>query len=628
MGIVYLISVIMLLIAFILLKKTEKEIHIISFASISIVALFCYNTFVCYILTFFTIPITLLLLATINILITILLSVKIIINREIQRYSFNKIDILYILSIALIVIIISYINFGLPLNVKYETSDPAVHYLTAVKFAESDSLLPGTEPDEVYGQMAERKTVSYVNSGLLMKCFCKNLEPMECYSIFVYFGIFTLYLTGVTIFSAMTNLAKKNEHRLWAFIVSMICMLGYPLNSFLFGFEYLSMGLLVICAIINLINYYEKEILRMKYFILLISLLNFGLFSSYYMFVPFMYPALWIYFYIKNYKKTRKILTKEIILLWLVTLIVPFILGFIYHLEPDMYAVLINKSLDTENIMNFSTGIVNSGFSMNGYIYINLYSNMLLLLPLPLCLTLYLFIKDAKADMLKNNYFIVLLLFFTMLFIEILLIGNTFRKVSIYYLSKNYFALWIILIYCNYKALLKLSEKGNYLPRLFIFAYVFLMIICTSVSNVKLVGDALNNPDENILSVMEIFGANKTMLFSREPRLNQDEINILMYARENLDYNSKIEVVTEGIQYYWSYVLLRYVNYEEAMDAQGYGQFKLNIKASLLPKNINKVDYIIYFNRSEFYKRLEDRLFENSEIIYENDAGGIIKNIK
>lgn len=624
MGIVYLISVIMLLIAFILLKKTEKEIHIISFASISIVALFCYNTCVCYILTFFTIPITLLLLATINILITIILSVKIIINKEIQRYSFNKIDILYILSIALIVIIISYINFGLPLNVKYETSDPAVHYLTAVKFAESDAMLPGTEPDEVYGQMAERKSVSYVNSGLLMKCFCENLEPMECYSVFVCFGIFTLYLTGVTIFSAMTNWAKKNEHRLWAFIVSMICMLGYPSNSFLFGFEYLSMGLLVICAIINLIYYYEKEILNMKYFILLITLLNFGLFSSYYMFVPFMYPALWIYFYIKNYQKTRKILTKEIIVLWIVTLIVPFILGFIYHLEPDIYAVLINKSLDTDKIMNYSTHIVSSGLSADGYIYINLYSNMLLLLPLPL----YLFIKDAKENKLKNNYFIGLLVLFTILFIEVLFIGNKFGKVSIYYLSKNYFALWIILIYCNYKALLKLSEKGNYLPRLFIFAYVFLMIICISFSNVKLVGDALNNPDENILSVMEIFGSNKTMLFNREPRLNQDEIDILMYARENLGYNSKIEVVTEGIQYYWSYVLLRYVNYEEEMDAQGYGQFKLNIKTSLLPKNINKVDYIIYFNRSEFYKRLEDRLFENSEIIYENDAGGIIKNIK
>jgi len=595
--------------------------NIVSLVCISIVGLFCYNTFICYILTFFRIPITLLLLAIINIIITSFLSIKIFINKEIQKYIFNKIDILYILSIALIVIIISYVNFRLPLNVKYETSDPAVHYLTAVKFAESDALLPGAEPDEVYGQLAERKTVSYVNSGLLMKCFCKNLEPMECYSVFVCFGIFTLYLTGVTMFAAMTNLAKKKEHRLWAFILSLICMLGYPLNSFLFGFEYLSMGLLIICAIINLIYYYEKEILSMKYFILLITLLNFGLFSSYYMFVPFMYPALWIYFYIKNYQKTKKILTKEIIVLWLITLIVPFLLGFIYHLEPDIYAILINKSLDTENIMNFSTGIVNSGFSMNGYIYINLYSNMLLLLPL----TLYLFIKDAKENKLKNNYFIGLLLLFIIIFIEILLVGNKFGKVSIYYLSKNYFALWIILIYCNYKALLKLSENSNYLPRLFIGAYIFLMIVCTIFSNVKLVGDALNNPDENILSVMEIFGANKTMLFNRAPRLNQDEIDILMYARENLDYNSKIEVVTEGIQYYWSYVLLRYVNHEEAMDAQGYGQFKLNIKTSLLSKNINKVDYIIYFNRSEFYKRLEDRLFDNSEIIYENDFGGILK---
>lgn len=38
-----------------------------------------------------------------------------------------------------------------------------------------------------------------------------------------------------------------------------------------------------------------------------------------------------------------------------------------------------------------------------------------------------------------------------------------------------------------------------------------------------------------------------------------------------------------------------------------------------------KLDYIIYFNKSGVYDTLEDEIFKNSEVIFENDAGGIVK---
>ena len=66
MGIVYFISVLALITAFILIKKTNKTLSIISFIGITIVTLFCYNAFVCYVLTFVKIPITLVSLSIIN----------------------------------------------------------------------------------------------------------------------------------------------------------------------------------------------------------------------------------------------------------------------------------------------------------------------------------------------------------------------------------------------------------------------------------------------------------------------------------------------------------------------------------------------------------------------------------
>ena len=401
MEIIYIISVLILLISFIVLKKSEKAINIISFMCISIVTLFCYNTFICYILTFFTIPIKLWILTLINILISMLFLFFIVKRKKIQIYIFRKIDLLNIIIILLVCIIITYINFGFPFDIKYEMGgDSATHFLASTMFAESDHLLASNSKiDQVFGGLKNFKPMSYVNSGLLMKSICPNAGSFEYYNIFVLFGVFILFLTGSTMYATLLSLKKEKEHNIWAIIIALICMLGYPLNSFLFGFEYLSMGILMLCAILCFINYVDNDIINSKCFVIIMTLFNFGLFLSYYMFSVYVYPAQWIYFCVRNYCRTKKIITKELILILTITLIIPFILGYIYTLEPSIYSILIEDSISVEEIFKNSAYIVDSGFKFVGYIYVNFYSNILLLLPLPI----YKFIKDIRDRELKKN---------------------------------------------------------------------------------------------------------------------------------------------------------------------------------------------------------------------------------
>lgn len=625
MGIIYILSELILLLSFIFIRKTEEKIDIVNFSCLGIVLLFCYNTFICYILTFFTIPCKLWILSVINIIIIVLLLGNILKRKKIQKYIFDKIDIIYILLLTIAIIAVCYINFGFPFDINYISADPSHHYLTSIRFAEQETLMPNTVPDDVYGTLDVRKPMSYVNSGLLMKCFSEKLDNVLYYYIFAGFDIFTLLMIAITIYSALKKYAKKKEHKLWAFLVALICTLGYPLNSLLFGFEYLTMGLLVLVSILNLAYYYENKILKYSYVLLMFGLLNFGLFCSYYMFVPFVYPALWLYFCIKNYNQTHKIITKDLVILLAVTLLIPFILGYIYHLAPNIYAVIINQNLDTSEVWNYSNYIAGDGMAVDGFIYINLYSNMLLLLPLPI----YLFIENTKKDKLKSNILLALLLVLAILFIEILLIGNHFGKVSIYYLQKNYFALWIILAFINYKALIYIFENNSkYLSRLFLGAYLILLVVCTYFSDVKII-ESTSNDDENLLSVMEIFGANKTLLQYKVSEYNQKELEIVKYANKNLDFDKKIEVVADHRTYYWAYVLLGYTDHDEIYNSKLYGgQVLLEKKWENLTEKIEKnndLNYIIYFNKSKKFSELKNKLFENAEIIYENEAGGILK---
>ena len=585
MKILYILSVIILLISFILRKKTDKEIDTVGFICISIVLLFCYNTFICYILTFFTIPCKLWILALINIVFSLIMLVNIIKNKKIQKYTCEIIDVIYVFAIIAILLIIGIINFGYPFEVNYISSDPSFHYLTSIKFAKEDTLMPNAEYDDVYGDVSVRKPVSYVNSGLLMKCLCEDLDSItDTINIFVGFGIFTVVLIGTTIYSILKKYAKKKEHKFWAFLIALICTIGYPLNSLLSGFEYLTMGLLMICSIIELEWYYENDIFKFSYIVIIFGLLNFGLFFSYYMFVPFMYPGLWIYFCIRNYSKTKKIITKELVILLAVTLLVPFILGYIYHLAPNVYAIIINKSLDPSKIWNYTNYIAGDGFAGDGDIYVNLYSNMILLIPL----TIYMFIKDIKNNSLKDNKFLGLILSFCILFIEFLLIGNKFGKFSLYYLSKNYFALWIILAVTNYKALIYISEtKFSILSQILIYGYIILMIIYLICVPVRAGIRSTVNPDETFFTVMDIFNNNKELILYKSSEYNQSELELMEYAKENINFDSKIEIIADHRTYYWAYVLLDYVNIQEEYE-EIRGQSLLSEKwEDLAEKNIN-----------------------------------------
>lgn len=621
MNIIFILSLTCLITLFILMKKTEKKIDILSFIGITAVITMCYNVFLAFILTFFKIPFTLLNLSVINFIISAIFVVITIKNKEIQKYEINKIDIICISLIAIGVGIVSYLEFGFPFNIKYETSDPSEHYLTSLEFAKEDSLLINYN-DIIYGNLGTRKPGSYVNSGLIMKVFSPYMEEIYFYNIFIVYGILVLFLTGTVMYNTLVKFSKNNKTRIMAGIVSIIYVLGYPLNSFLFGFEYMNLAILVISTIIEMIFYFENKELNFTYNVIIFFLLNFGLFFSYYTFIPFVYSALWIYFCIYSYKKNNKIkdiISKNNIIMLLVTLLLPFAFGYIYHMAPQIYKLL-NANIITEEAKYIS----GSAFSRNGYIFISFYSNIILLIPL----TIYSLWKENKA---KNFDFILLL--FLILYIELFIIGFIFRKVSAYYICKNYYVLWMILIYENYKGLMYLYEKKKIYPYILVIIYIILIVTGLIFKKVERI-ESNTNENESLLGVTDIYGYNKTIINETITIYTTKEIEILKYVKDNLDYNKEIEILGNRHQVLWGYPILRYVNYDENLDKiedeDNLAQARLMKKHSDIIEKIGKVDYLIYFKKSIYYKLLNEKmnLLENGEIIYENDAGGIIKYTK
>ena len=317
-------------------------------------------------------------------------------------------------------LIVSYLNFGFPINIKYETGDPSVHYLTSSKFAKEDMLLTSSR-DKIYGGFAGRKIGSYVNSGILMKCCSSFMDTVDYYKVFIVFGVFILFMTGAMMYNTLEKFTKTSFGKFLALVVSMIFTFGYPLNSLLFGFEYMSLGILIIVTLIHMTYYFEKEDFKRIYSIVIFALLNFGLFCSYYIFVTFVYSALWIYFCVYSKRKNKKIFCRDNIIILSTTLLIPFFLGFIYHLMPGLYNIMhLDVDVALESSVRYSSSILGA-FSLDGYVYINYYSNLIPLIPL----MIYYFYKKWKQK--EPITFDIILLIFTALWIALMIIRKSYE---------------------------------------------------------------------------------------------------------------------------------------------------------------------------------------------------------
>jgi hypothetical protein len=593
MSIIYCICTILLLISAILIKKTQKKLDIVKTITITLVLFLCYQTFISYVFTILQIPITLASLTIINGILVIAMISKIFYKRQVQEYYFEKKDLIFIVLLLVIVMSISYLDFGFPFNIKYITTDSSIHYISAREFYENESLLLKVENIETANAMMPG---AYSNIGILFKIFAPLIGEMNLYNIFIGFDIFILFLSGMLFFVTIKRYVKNNITYVLAGIISIIYLLGYPLNNMLFGYFYLGLGVLCINAIIAIMQEWGEEKTIWKNAVS-IFLLCFELFFSYYLFVPPVYGAIFIYYIFYFHKEKGRWFNKSVVVYTLITLVVPTVIGFLYHVLPGM--------LSTSQIQ------VTNAIQLEGYIYRNLYSNVLLFIPF----MIYYLVKEKKLQ-----FDIISIIVFVM-YMCVLYIGIFKLNISTYYFFKTYFVLWQFVIYLFFRGICYIAEKknGQVLVCSYVSIYILLMIISFFVSNVQITKDTFNK-NEKITDVMDIYGINKTVLTEVEIDFTKEELEILEYIKQNslpLKNNNTL-IIGNQRQEYWFYALIKY-------------KFKDNLNYATTINYINNwnkgdYEYLVYFNCSNYYEIYKNDIeLDGSEVIFENSSGGIIR---
>ena len=242
--ILYVLSIMCLFISFLMYPKTNKNLSIILGIVYSLGMLFCYNTLVVYLNHLLHITGSFLLFTIINFVVATILTLGIWKKKKIQKYVFNKKELVIVLCIMIILFLIGYVRFRGFTSISYESGDSGIHYRHALRFSEELSFLDEVNSkDLVYGDFREVMPISYVNAGILLNIF----SNFKSYKVFFGYDIFCLVLGSLMFFSTVFQLLKEKKHKyLYSFMITLVYTLAYPLNSFLFGFCYLGIGIIVV----------------------------------------------------------------------------------------------------------------------------------------------------------------------------------------------------------------------------------------------------------------------------------------------------------------------------------------------------------------------------------------------
>ena len=110
------------------------------------------------------------------------------IDKKIQKYNFEKREILAIMLFAIFAILIGIKIYGIPFKIKYTVSDASTHCLAARLFSENMQLLFKLNVDGIYMLGLQFLAPgAYINNGILMNIFSGITSSAYLYIYYIIF---------------------------------------------------------------------------------------------------------------------------------------------------------------------------------------------------------------------------------------------------------------------------------------------------------------------------------------------------------------------------------------------------------------------------------------------------------
>lgn len=561
-------------------KKSDKQYIAAVWIPVACMVLCSMQGLFAAIFSLVNIPVNLYTLGLINGLAGVPLWMQIRKTKEIQKYEYKWIDL-----VALAVFGALFVGFVL----KTCSLEFAPHYLAADGAAHLKMALRVMVKQEVIDMY-----FSALHHGIFIEIFAPFVSSAVYYKLFVLSDMLHLLFAWCMFYAVVRRHAKDIYLQIAAIIATAIYGCGYPMNSTLFGFTYLGMGVIIISYLLIVTDLFVENEIDRKYAIIMMCLGCFAIFESYVLFMPVVFFSILFAMFIKQYKE-KKLISWDTIKTGLQIFLLPTVLGLVYTYS----GIFAEKGTS-----------VGSAIANEGGIYRDLYSNFAILIPFVL-FALYNLLKERK------NKLSIILVILLVGFMAVLFILGVSGKVSSYYFYKNYYLLWMIAFELAFVGLTYFDKQARtFVTMGFVTWAVIFVAFLGNFETLIYNKSSLFNTNWKAETYNDIYRFNRDAI--RLPRYSSEKLHLYRYAVENLMTNGEEVVLASSWEDFYWMDAITYQNLE-------YGYYYWNSGEDLFLETMyERADYIIVLYDAPIYANHVEE-FESLEKVYDGVVGYIAR---
>ena len=621
MGILYILTVILLGIGFIVFKKSDKELNFIKWISIFIVGLLAYNTTICMLLGILNIKQNIWLLATINTIIGCLLLYKPIKHKGCQKYKCSKLDI-FMITVLIIMFVVMFVKdlYIYKGDVTHVAIDSGVHYRAAKHYSENLELFIYTE-DKTFFDFNIMQTGAYLNDGILMNVI-NNITGLDKIYVYQLFESLVLFSSALAFFTSVIDKIKTKRGAIFSLMLIGLFLYGYPYSSWFYGFSYLTVGISMTALILTITEMlFAEENINKKLIITMLMIASLALIFSYCLYVPAIFASICIYTFImelkdKETKKYLKFFGKNtLIITGILLIITAFGIGYLF-----IPSFLIEGQTD-----------LISAIKEEGGIYPEKYRDFIAYVPFAI-LYVFEFFKRLKNKEIKYlDIFSICIVGF----LGIFYIGALLNKISWYYMIKVYFIFWIVIFGIAIDLLNTYIDTKILKFIIPIYILIWTTFVCSWVwiKAGHILGEEEKHALPNYVGMYYIENCEHRKAYDMIHNFNVNNIKITEFARENLEDMTADNTVLFTESFYrtmWAMATLEYDGEENSfrhiLNTTNQYNIKDSVEEDLEIKYMIRLDPTEQSKLEEGKQALEElKQYPNVEVLYSNENGFVAR---
>ena len=598
----YGVSCLIIYIAILLYPRKQKKEALITGLALSAVILESYIAFVGAIINILHIPVNLLSLGLVLLITAVFLLYSEKKSGTRQSYQVDLYSVLMTVILVGVVTYIAKVHYGIPaLAWNYRATDPGARYYEAVQFIKTQKI--------------SRMFFAQIINGSLMEVLCPFVKFDYWYKIYVCGDILQLILSGAVFYGVAKKWVRKGDHlaEILTVILSMIYLLGYPLNSTFYGFTYLGMSLYLVAVLVYLTDdFLKKDYVSIQTgkgsrfdihgevtMVVLLCLLCHALFQCYVLFMPVVFLGMGLSFLLRQ-KRDGKLFTLSTLKTGLGIFLLPVILGM-YYTYMDVFV--------KDDVT------VGGALAAKGAIYADFYSNFLFFAPIAL------FGLLALLKRRENCFLVWFTPLFAIFMLGMFVIGYKTEKISAYYYYKTYYLMWLAVFLLIVYAISVLDKDGRKTAVFYLMSWAFVAVLFYGgIENRIEERNPLYIADNKSMRYNDLMAFNKETLY--RPHYSDQKMELIHYVVDNLMVDGESDKpiplcsTQDEVYLYRAMTWQTLKDYEFWRSHEADDHYFLSVAADC--------DYVCVFTDCPLYEVHKD-FWEQMDVVYENAAGKIVR---